>query len=58
MLNQPRAATRAQARQIVQTTLRRDLQALPAEDREIAAAHAIGGYLEEHIARGGSVVGD
>lgn len=57
-MNQPRAATRAEARELVQAALRGRLLELPAEERDLAAAFAAGGYLEEHLARGGTVVGD
>ncbi len=58
VMNTPRAATRAEALRSVQLGLQRALSALPAEEREIAAAHAAGGYLTEHLAHGGTVDGD
>lgn len=57
-MNTPRASTRSDALRSVRLGLQRALSALPAEDRDIAAAHAAGGYLTEHLAHGGTIEGD
>lgn len=57
-MNTPRASTRSAALRSVHVGLQRALSALPAEDRDIAAAHAAGGYLTEHLAHGGTIDGD
>lgn len=54
----PRASMRSAALRAVRLGLQRALAARPADEREVAAAHAAGGYLTEHLAHEGAIEGD
>lgn len=58
MQSRPHAVTRTFVTNLVRVSLRLALEKLPADERELAVAHATEGYLAEHIAREGSLYGE
>ncbi|MDB4930593.1 MAG: hypothetical protein JWM10_3077 [Myxococcaceae bacterium] len=53
----PHATTREAARAIVRVTFVAALAALSPDDQETAVGIAAEGYVDEHLARGGTLVG-